>query len=64
MLNRMRVKLFGLSATVSALALTAGCAIEEWKFGIGPVFSHNSLFGGVAVELQNGFEFIVPLFQF
>ena len=64
MLNSMRAKFLGLSATVSALALTAGCAIEEWKLGIGPVFTHDSLFGGVAVELQNGFEFIVPLFQF
>ena len=64
MLNSMRAKFLGLSTTVSAFALTAGCAIEEWKFGIGPVFSGDSLFGGVSVELQNGLEFIVPLFKF
>ena len=64
MLSSMKAKFLGLAATVCMFGAAGGCAIEEWKLGLGPIFSHNSLFGGIGVELTNGLEFVIPLVRF
>ncbi len=51
-----------LAVFISTVALTIGsCELESWRPVLGSFYNNDAVHVGVEFELENGFDFIVPI---
>ena len=56
----IKAKLVGLLAAAS-LFTVGPCQLEGWNLAVGPVFNGETLYGGVELEFDNGFDLLIPV---
>jgi len=60
-MGKLKRVAISLLAGCSLFTVGSGCQVEAWKLALGPVFNGETLYGGVEIELNNGFDFIIPI---
>ena len=45
----------------SFLLATGPCTVDSWKLAFGPIVTGETLYGGVELEFNNGFDLLIPM---